>query len=190
LEIRRIAPGFLFSLLILTTAILVRAADPPVLSAMRGAGFDTLQRLWPRQLEAPQPVRIVDIDEASLKKLGQWPWPRKKLAMLVDRLGELGAGAIVFDIVFPEPDRVSPRQLIGDPEFRKIASAAGANADILNWPDSDAEFAASFKDKPLLRLMYPSRLVSPKQAKAPWAHRSGYWAQRIIFKYSTKQLRA
>jgi adenylate cyclase len=144
---RRILPGFLFALAVLGAAIVVRVVDPPVLSAMRGAGFDTLQRLWPRQMDVQQPVRVVDIDEASLKKLGQWPWPRKKLAVLVDRLGELGAGAIVFDIVFPEPDRVSPRQLIDDPEFRKIASAAGANSDILNWPDSDAEFAASFKDK-------------------------------------------
>ena len=36
------------------------------LSALRGAGFDSLQRHWPRQMEAGQPVRIVDIDEASL----------------------------------------------------------------------------------------------------------------------------
>jgi adenylate cyclase len=150
MNLRNILPGFGFALAILAAMIAIRVGDPPVISAMRGAGFDTLQRLWPRQIEVPQPVRVVDIDEASLKKLGQWPWPRKKLANLVNRLGELGAGAIVFDIMFPEPDRVSPRQLIGDPEFSKIASAAGASADTSNWPDSDAEFAQSFKDKPVV----------------------------------------
>ena len=161
MDYRRIAPGFLFSFIVLASAILVRAADPPVLSAMRGAGFDTLQRFWPREMETPQPVRVIDIDEASLKKVGQWPWPRKKLAILVNRLTELGAGAIVFDIVFPEPDRVSPRQLIGDPEFRKIASAAGANADPLNWPDSDAEFAASMKGKPVVLAFANADPASP-----------------------------
>jgi adenylate cyclase len=150
MTLRNVLPGFLFAFAILAATIAIRAVDPPVLSAMRGAGFDTLQRFWPRQMETPQPVRVVDIDEASLKKLGQWPWPRKKLATLVDRLAELGAGAIVFDIAFPEPDRVSPRQLIADPDFKKIASAAGANADQQNWPDTDEVFAASMRGKPVV----------------------------------------
>ena len=53
-------------------------------------------------------MRVVDIDEASLKAVGQWPWPRTVLADLVDKLVAGGAAAIGFDIVFPEPDRMSP----------------------------------------------------------------------------------
>ncbi len=150
MDLKRIAPGFLLAALALIVMIAIRAADPPIFSAMRGAGFDTLQRLWPRQADETLPVRIIDIDEASLKKIGQWPWPRKTLADLVDKLSDLGASAIVFDIVFPEPDRVSPRQLINDPDFRKIASAAGAKTDDLDWPDSDAEFAAMLAGKPVV----------------------------------------
>ena len=66
------------------------------------------------------PVRIVDIDEDSLKQVGQWPWPRTLLAELVDRLAANGAATIGLDLVFPEPDRLSP-----------------ANA-LHYWPKSDA----------------------------------------------------
>ena len=57
---------------------------------------------------AARPVAIVDIDEPSLKKLGQWPWPRTYLADMVINLANLGAVAIAFDVVFSEPDRLSP----------------------------------------------------------------------------------
>jgi adenylate cyclase len=97
----------LLGLIVIIGSMLLRAADPPILSTLRGAGFDTLQSFWPRKIDPALPVRIVDIDEASLAAFGQWPWPRDKLAKLVDQLGELGASAIVFDIIFAEPDRYS-----------------------------------------------------------------------------------
>jgi adenylate cyclase len=51
---------------------------------------------------------IVGIDEESLKVYGQWPWPRYRLARLVERLGELGASVVVLDFLMPEPDRTAP----------------------------------------------------------------------------------
>ena len=54
-------------------------------------------------------MRVVDIDERSLETLGQWPWPRDRLAELVDRLHAAGAAAVAFDFLFIEPDRMSPR---------------------------------------------------------------------------------
>ena len=53
-------------------------------------------------------VLIVDIDEKSLKALGQWPWPRNILAALTRRLAQNNALAIGFDMVFAEKDRTSP----------------------------------------------------------------------------------
>src|SRR5512139_2474416 len=50
---------------------------------------------------------IVDIDERSLKQYGQWPWPRYRIATLLDRLRELGALSIGLDILFAEDDRTS-----------------------------------------------------------------------------------
>jgi CHASE2 domain-containing sensor protein len=54
----------------------------------------------------------VDIDEASLKAIGQWPWPRTQLARLVEGAAAAGALAIGLDIMMPEADRFSPAQLV------------------------------------------------------------------------------
>ena len=62
-------------------------------------------------MEFADAVRIVDIDDQSLARIGQWPWPRSKIAELVDRLGS-SAAAVAFDIVFAEPDASSPEQII------------------------------------------------------------------------------
>ena len=59
-------------------------------------------------MKTARPVTIVDIDEPSLKKFGQWPWPRTRLADMVINLTNLGAVVIAFDVVFSEPDRLNP----------------------------------------------------------------------------------
>jgi adenylate cyclase len=45
---------------------------------------------------------VVDIDEASIAKVGPWPWPRERLAELSRRMAGLGASLQVYDVVFPE----------------------------------------------------------------------------------------
>jgi adenylate cyclase len=57
-------------------------------------------------------VAIAVIDEKSLNAEGRWPWPRSKLAALVDILSQDGARMIGFDIVFSEPDENSQLALI------------------------------------------------------------------------------
>jgi adenylate cyclase len=53
-------------------------------------------------------VAIIAVDEKSLEEQGRWPWPRARLATLVDKLSEGGVAAIGFDILFPEPDTTFP----------------------------------------------------------------------------------
>jgi adenylate cyclase len=148
---------------------MLRVADPPVLSTIRGAGFDTLQSLWPRHDPGPLPVRIVDIDEASLANLGQWPWPRTKLAKLVDELSSLGASAIVFDVVFPEPDRYSPSQLANNKEFTSALS--GTEVDASKLIDNDVVFANALTGRPVVNAFATSLGVSDSvpQTKAAFA---------------------
>ena len=67
-------------------------------------------------------MRIVDIDEDSLARIGQWPWPRTVVADLVGKLAGAGATAIGFDILFSEPDQTSPEVVL---ELRVRAVAAG-----------------------------------------------------------------
>ena len=50
---------------------------------------------------------VVDIDDVSLSALGQWPWPRYRLAELIGRIAAEHPSAIAMDVVFPEPDRAS-----------------------------------------------------------------------------------
>jgi adenylate cyclase len=80
---------------------------------VRHSIFDAYQRAFPRQPQR-RPVVIVEIDDASLTKLGQWPWPRTHLARLIDATSQLGALAVGLDIFMPEADRLSPSVLISD----------------------------------------------------------------------------
>jgi adenylate cyclase len=85
----------------------LRIADPGPIQELRVRTFDTFQRIDPR-VKTARPVTIVDIDEKSLAKLGQFPWPRTRIADLVTDLTRLGAVAIAFDVIFSEPDRLNP----------------------------------------------------------------------------------
>ena len=83
----------------------LRVADPAPIEEFRVRTFDTFQVIDPR-VKTARPVRIVNIDEKSLAKFGQWPWPRTVVADLVTNLTRLGAVVIAFDIMFAEPDRL------------------------------------------------------------------------------------
>jgi adenylate cyclase len=69
--------------------------------------------------ESNSEVVIIDIDEQSLEEQGRWPWPRKKLALLVEKLREAGAIVIVFDIVFSEPERNIALAILGNESAQK-----------------------------------------------------------------------
>jgi adenylate cyclase len=119
--------------------------------------FDAYQRIQPR-VQAGAPVTIVDIDEASIAELGQWPWSRALIGQMVDRLGQLGAASIAFDIVFPEPDRTSLTRVAED------LRAAGATVEIPTGAamDNDAAFAAA-----IARNYVVSGLVISDETSAP-----------------------
>ncbi|MGB7541496.1 MAG: CHASE2 domain-containing protein, partial [Burkholderiales bacterium] len=91
------------------------------------------------------PAVIVAIDEASLKRFGQWPWPRNLVAKLIDAIRAAGPAAIGVDILFPEPDRLSPEQL--------ATSIAGVNPALARrleaLPHHDAILAAAIKAAPV-----------------------------------------
>jgi len=56
---------------------------------------------------APSPdIVLVAVDDSSLEELGRWPWPRERLAAIVETLTECGARAVGLDIIFPEPQKV------------------------------------------------------------------------------------
>ena len=103
---RKISLSTLIPVIFLLLASVVRLNEPVYISETRLEVFDAYQRIKPRD-PADFPITIIDIDDLSLDKYGQWPWPRNVLAELVDTLTENSAAVIVFDILFSEPDRIS-----------------------------------------------------------------------------------
>jgi adenylate cyclase len=111
---------------------------PALLTPLRHLAFDTYQHLAPAPAFGDSPVRIVAIDEEALARFGQWPWPRSTMARLTDEIGAAGASAIVFDIVFAEPDRTSPEQML---RWLPPPRARALQRVVSRWPTHDGAFA-------------------------------------------------
>ncbi|MEJ0097162.1 MAG: CHASE2 domain-containing protein [Bauldia sp.] len=97
---------------ILGAAVVIRFVDPFFVQALRLIAFDSYQLIGPAKYDPSLPVRIVDINEDSLAKIGQWPWPRTTIADLLNKLTAQGAAVVAFDILFSEPDRTSPEETL------------------------------------------------------------------------------
>ncbi|MFG6415159.1 CHASE2 domain-containing protein [Roseateles sp. DC23W] len=98
--------GWAVPLVAMATLLVTMWADPPLLRSLRYAAFDQFQQWHPRpQVDAP--VRIVDIDDESLRRVGQWPWPRDQVARLVQDLQAAQPAVVAMDILFAERDRRS-----------------------------------------------------------------------------------
>ncbi|HSO48068.1 MAG TPA: adenylate/guanylate cyclase domain-containing protein, partial [Rhizobiaceae bacterium] len=126
-----------------------RVADPKILQSLRDITFDNYQRIKPRE-PLGQPIRIVTIDEASIQAFGQWPWPRTRVAQIVDRLAQLGAATIAFDVVFSEPDRTGPAGLIAQLRESDWPGREAIEASIATLPDNDAVLANSVAQTPVV----------------------------------------
>ena len=91
---------------VLTLAVLCAwgLSDPFVKQTARLKSFDLIQKYDTPTLS--KDIAIVEIDEKSIAKYGQWPWSRNTIADIVWRLREAGAGVIVLPILFSEADRL------------------------------------------------------------------------------------
>src|SRR3981189_3454491 len=137
---RRFGYARLLCLALLIGLAALRIADPAPVEELRVRTFDTFQRIDPR-VKTARPVSIVDIDEKSLAKLGQWPWPRTRIADLVTNLTRLGAVVIAFDVIFSEPDRLNPD--VAADTFRNLDEVTREKLRAL--PSNDQVFAATMR---------------------------------------------
>jgi adenylate cyclase len=144
--------------LLLFALVPLRILDPLPLEEIRLRTFDLYQNLRPRETVS-RPVVIIDIDEASLKEIGQWPWPRTIVADLVTQLTQLGVAAIAFDVIFAEPDRMSPS--IAATSFRDLDDET--RNKLRNLPSNDEVLAEAIRR---------SRVVVGQVGSATWVPRS------------------
>jgi adenylate cyclase len=154
-------------ILILAGAVAIRVADPFFVQALRLIAFDSYQRLAPETYDPALPVRVVDIDEESLQRIGQWPWPRDIVADLLKRLAGQGAAVVVFDVLFAEPDQTSPT-----PATTQL-SPEGSDTGGVNAPGStshDEIFAQAISDSAVvLATVLSNRPAPPPPPKAGFA---------------------
>lgn len=141
---RAALPGVVAVLLVALLALFPPPMLAPALERMSFLLFDSFQRIEPRPYEDAG-VRVVDIDEETIRRLGQWPWPRTDIATLTDRLADAGAAAIAFDVVLSEPDRTSPPRLA-----KRLALDPAARATLAGLPDNDLLLARSFAKAPVV----------------------------------------
>ncbi|MGC6471440.1 MAG: CHASE2 domain-containing protein [Parvibaculales bacterium] len=110
LRFGKASPVILPSLL-LVFCVYALLSRPPLVEDLQNRVFDQYNRWQPRTV-ADSPVVFVDIDEASLEKVGQFPWPRSIFADLVEAATRSGAAAIALDVLFPEADRNGPDAIL------------------------------------------------------------------------------
>jgi adenylate cyclase len=118
----------------------IRLWDPPPVQELRLRTFDMFQLIDPRH-KAVRPVTIVDIDDRSLARLGQWPWPRTRIADMIQNLTSNGAVAIGFDVVFSEPDRLNPDLVASQMRYLDDAT----RAKLRELPSNDEILAEAIK---------------------------------------------
>lgn len=125
------------ALVVLLVCIALFRVDSPLKSRLQNFVFDTYQQIDPRPPLENSPVLILDVDDESLRKIGQWPWPRNYLAAITEHLQNSGAAVIAYDVLFAEPDGKSPSRIVDSVSEQARAALAG-----IELRDNDAAFAS------------------------------------------------
>jgi adenylate cyclase len=99
------------ALVTLALVLFARMADPSFIESVRLRYFDTLVTSQPAK---DVPVYTVNIDEATLDKLGQFPFPRDMYADIIKNLYKRDAGLVVFNVLMPEKDRFGKDAVLGE----------------------------------------------------------------------------
>ena len=134
----KISFRFVVTIISIIMAILLgltRISDPEFIQVLRLKYFDQLQINYPRVTDGQTYSVIVDIDEKSLREVGQWPWPRTVLADLFNKSREAGMLVLGLDVLFAEKDRTSPELIAEDvkkrnPEIAKLLETLPSNESL------------------------------------------------------------
>lgn len=122
--------------------------QPRQMRQLDDKAYDILLAMHSGGEPSPVPV-IIDIDEASLAKFGQWPWSRLLLAKLVQNLMQGGTAAVGLDLLLAEPDNHSPEHVI-----KEIKENTGLAVDLSGLPAAlsnyDTLFASSLQGLPVV----------------------------------------
>ncbi|MDG1168758.1 MAG: adenylate/guanylate cyclase domain-containing protein [Sulfitobacter sp.] len=137
--VRKVGWARFAGLALLIALLAVRIADPVFIERLRLQAFDTYQQINPRE-RLGAPVAILDVDDRSLAEVGQWPWPRTQIAEMTLKAMQAGAVAVAFDVIFSEPDRLSPENIaLDNPDLPQ-----SVRAELRKLPPNDEVLAQAF----------------------------------------------
>jgi len=140
--------------------------QPIFLRFLDNKWYDTLLKAYPHGEISNLPI-IIDIDENTLARFGQWPWPRERIGLLLEKIRSLGALSIGIDMVFPEADRTSL-----DRSQKDIERDSKTPVDFSRLPESltknDEQFANKLSQGPFV-LAY-SFIFSEQKQKTRECH--------------------
>lgn len=160
--------GFIFTVFF----ALLNIYPPSFFSLVGLKVYDSMVRSLPKKNGSAQPV-IIDVDEKSLAQFGQWPWPRYRIALLLDKLRDLGVSSVGLDIIFAEKDRTSLAVLqeemlrdLGVQAFPEFSGSLPDNDYALSRSLSTGPFVLGYKfffeSRPSLNFLHPFHVIYRK----------------------------
>ena len=156
--------------ILLVILITVKVINPPFVKSVYYLSFDVYQKIFSEKKETN--VVIVDIDEKSLGKFGQFPWNRNVFAKILDQLNGSNPKAVGFDIFFTEKDKQSPDAIIKS--YNLIPSDV---SELQNLKGPDQVFSEKLKQsKSVIAVLgsnVPSHTNYDRKAKARFLSKGG-----------------
>jgi adenylate cyclase len=138
---------FAVGVLALAASAAAMALSPDPVGWTRARGFDAYQGAVSLGGGAPPSAAAVVIGERSLSEFGSWPWPRTRLADLIDRLAATGPRAVALAIVLDEAGRDDPLTLLRD--VPALSADADMRREVEALPDPDIRLAEAFAKTPV-----------------------------------------
>ncbi len=132
----------LFTVILMGSLVVIQFLDTTPLALLRYAYFDFAQRVLPSP-QTKAPITIVEVDEASITAFGQWPWPRDRIAELVKALSHGRPAVVGIALLFREPDRLSPENVLSGLEVSPFILE-----QLADLPTNDQALAASIGSVP------------------------------------------
>ncbi|HEX9114073.1 MAG TPA: CHASE2 domain-containing protein, partial [Nitrospirota bacterium] len=146
--------GFKVGLGLTVLSLAIYAMGFPFLNTVELKAYD-LHFLSRGKTQPGSEVVIATIDEKSIDRIGRWPWPRTKIAELIDKLGRYGARVVAFDVFFSEPDQSSGAATFQDLQARVTDRAAKAALEAAaRAADNDARMTTALRRNQNVTLGY------------------------------------
>ena len=115
------------ALITLVLALTIRIENPAFVESIRLRYFDTI--ITSKPVVESEGIAIVNIDDATLEKFGQWPFPRDRYGAIIEELYQRGAGLVVFNVFMPDADRFGKDKVLASKmkEFPVVLPQSATN---------------------------------------------------------------